>query len=1772
MKRIYGEPASKRLLKLCWCVCVTVICGLSVLLRVQAQSAEFTQNGKNSHSMSLEIPLVEYPGRGAEMPVKLRYTSSGLWRIGFMRAVPMGSSVWRSVTEAVYAEHSTAGWTTSLDVPKVEWPQQNDIFWYTGKPYPRGTVPPFTFRVARLYLHMPDGSTHEMRKQDAVYQDGGTIDMVGTFYAVDGSRMRYDSTGQTTGTLYLPNGARYLLSSGAVQYIDRDGNTLNFNTTTRQWTDTMGRVIGMPWPVNPAPGDYTYSIPGLNGSTITYTLKFRSLSSALTPDAFGQPPTMKALADYYLPDPNSAPTGPTGSNFPQTTSGATLFVSGYSDPEETTQSYTYVVGRGQSGSSLFNPTVLAEIALPTGQSYKFSYNIFGELNKVIYPTGGYQRYQYSQVSTIGLTSIPYLQGSRGMNSRWISPSGSGTDEAQWQYSTGISPMTVTAPDGTRTETFLFIPGNSTENFGYVDSRQGMPIDERIYAPQSQGGAMLRRSVTEYAQTSATINKPVPPNTFNTGTYTAYRNPRPVKTVNLLLDTGTDALAKTMVYEYAGNGKEFSTGLDRTATNESHFASVIQATAQTGPITAMPTGTLASRAETVYLNNSAYQTRNILALPTSVVLKNGSLQIVSRTDSFYDEIAYPLLTYGDLGSPDYIDPGTGARGNVTTLRRFVDTVSNIYLDTHAQFDQCGNIRVVWDARGLQSQTEYSATYKHAYATQATSAVPDPLGSHGSNTALTSSRTFDYNMGLPLTATDENGQITSFSYQDDSAVNDPLNRLRKVTRPDGGWTKITYSDAPGSVFTLTETKQDATRTLMRYQYLDPVGRPSRSFVSEGGTSYIATDTIYDQLGRVWKVSNPYRTTTRDGVADLSHTSNWTVSSYDSLGRVTNVVMPDGSTAQRSYQGVYTTLTDAAGKQRRQKTDALGRVVRVDEPNTSGVLGSVDAPNQPTSYEYDARGNLVHITQGVGGVLQHRYFKYDALGRLTFERQVEQAGTHTAFDSVTGNSSWSRKLVYDETVGGVTYSGLLTTTYDARNIQTQFRYDNVNRIYQVNYSDGTPTITNFYDQARTGYFNKGHLTEARTAAVGSVPTTAQLYDFDLVGQVTRTQQVVGTDSYSMNYGYNLGGALTSQTYPSGRVVNYAFDDGARLSQVSSGATIYASQFDYTSSPGLLKSITMGNGAVENYVYNSRLQLQSLELTNSGTQLQRYDYKYGVYNPATNTLDESQNNGQIAQIEGFISAQKQWQQRFAYDSVGRLSSAREFRGDNGQQSYLINYEYDVFGNRYQKQAQNGGNPFTQVWVEAGQIDQATNRFAANITYDNSGNITVDSKFRNLQFQYDANNRAKQSANADGSGAVVSIYDATGQRVATQAGGVLTNVLVYDASGKVIAEYSSTTIPRGTQYVFSDHLGSPRTITSTSGTVVSRHDYLAFGEELGTVGMRSPGQGYGAADAPRQKYAGMENDDATGMSHTLWRRYDSLSARWTAPDPYDGSMVIEDPQSFNRYSYVNNDPVNHNDPTGLMLSDIGVYQTEDAGEARDLERASLIAFQKAINEQYSRRREGRPHTKAGSDEHSRDQDKDKQPDNHEAGEQEQTPPEDLPRDPSNPELLQEPAKIDVQVNVVSLTIAGRPTSVSNAGANFIAQWEAFVPQLYNDAAGHCTIGYGHLLHHGPCGAADRQAYPNGVTRQQALNIFRNDLATYEQLVTSTVTVPLTQNQYDALVSFAFNIGPAGFRRSSALQRLNQGAYQDVPGRMARWNTAGGVVLRGLVRRRAAEGRLFNTP
>ena len=120
------------------------------------------------------------------------------------------------------------------------------------------------------------------------------------------------------------------------------------------------------------------------------------------------------------------------------------------------------------------------------------------------------------------------------------------------------------------------------------------------------------------------------------------------------------------------------------------------------------------------------------------------------------------------------------------------------------------------------------------------------------------------------------------------------------------------------------------------------------------------------------------------------------------------------------------------------------------------------------------------------------------------------------------------------------------------------------------------------------------------------------------------------------------------------------------------------------------------------------------------------------------------------------------------------------------------------------------------------------------------------------------------------------------------------------------------------DPLGSPRAImdngTYGSSSVIARHDYLPFGEEIwANTGMRTSAQGYNVTDKVRQKFALLERDDVTGLDHTKWRKYESTSGRWTSPDPASGSMSLTNPQSLNRYTYTNNDPMNSVDPSGLV-------------------------------------------------------------------------------------------------------------------------------------------------------------------------------------------------------------------------------------------------------------------
>jgi len=147
---------------------------------------------------------------------------------------------------------------------------------------------------------------------------------------------------------------------------------------------------------------------------------------------------------------------------------------------------------------------------------------------------------------------------------------------------------------------------------------------------------------------------------------------------------------------------------------------------------------------------------------------------------------------------------------------------------------------------------------------------------------------------------------------------------------------------------------------------------------------------------------------------------------------------------------------------------------------------------------------------------------------------------------------------------------------------------------------------------------------------------------------------------------------------------------------------------------------------------------------------------------------------------------------------------------------------------------------------------------------------------------------------------------------------------------------------------------------------------------------------------------------------------------------------------------------------------------------------------------------------------------------------------------------------------------VSAAGIDLIAGFEGWSATLYNDVADNATIGYGHLVHAGPITNADRNGpYGKGISKQQGLALLASDVESKAQAVRQYVTVKLNQGQFDALVSFAYNVGAGNLKSSTLLKKLNAGDYAGAANEFANWTKAGGKVLEGLKRRRAAEAAMF---
>lgn len=153
----------------------------------------------------------------------------------------------------------------------------------------------------------------------------------------------------------------------------------------------------------------------------------------------------------------------------------------------------------------------------------------------------------------------------------------------------------------------------------------------------------------------------------------------------------------------------------------------------------------------------------------------------------------------------------------------------------------------------------------------------------------------------------------------------------------------------------------------------------------------------------------------------------------------------------------------------------------------------------------------------------------------------------------------------------------------------------------------------------------------------------------------------------------------------------------------------------------------------------------------------------------------------------------------------------------------------------------------------------------------------------------------------------------------------------------------------------------------------------------------------------------------------------------------------------------------------------------------------------------------------------------------------------------------------------------SGNGKKLLIEWEGLKTSPYKDSGGALTIGVGHLL------TADEKltglirindelvSFYDGLTEEQCMRLLEQDLKRFERVVNNHVKVTLSQNQFDALVSFAFNVGVSAFKNSTLVRLLNQGHYDKVPEQLMRWVKDNGRTVQGLINRRRKEAELWET-
>jgi RHS repeat-associated protein len=499
-----------------------------------------------------------------------------------------------------------------------------------------------------------------------------------------------------------------------------------------------------------------------------------------------------------------------------------------------------------------------------------------------------------------------------------------------------------------------------------------------------------------------------------------------------------------------------------------------------------------------------------------------------------------------------------------------------------------------------------------------------------------------------------------------------------------------------------------------------------------------------------------------------------------------------------------------------------------------------------------------------------------------------------------------------------GTLAAKTDAKSQQIQYSYDAYGRVVQISrgtvsngqFTENVPQRTTLaYDGTNGGFSSNtlGRVSQVNYSGPHGLQFT-EMYSYHPAGAVTAKQMTVSgtalgsnTANFNATYAYNNLGQVTSVQYP--------------FAQWSNGSVVTAGpQYSYTyDSMNRLNGMTGPNsqtlvGSVNYGAANQVLQLNAASFTETRTynaNLQLASLVSGAYQYSYN-YSATQNNGRIQSMSDASSGETI---TYQYDSLNRLIQASGTGDPQGAWSQT--FTFDGFGNLTQK---TGSNAPTNAFLATNAANNQLNSNGAQ--YDANGNLTgYGTGSYAVAYAYDIENRLS-SALPGGTSEDVFGYDNSNQRVYqgtyNTSSGAYSNELIYfyGADNKKLACWSLmasgstyTLIATNTNIWFAGRLLAPE------DRAQSRGKYFPFGEDRYNPNPANPSN-------DQEKFATYTRDSATGLDYAYQRYYNSQIGRFHTPDVYQPSAQLSDPQSWNRYAYVENDPIDSFDPSGQIIND----------------------------------------------------------------------------------------------------------------------------------------------------------------------------------------------------------------------------------------------------------------